>query len=98
MNLLSENESFSSYQRKRLGQSFEHKGTKPKRSKISDKSLDMYGEIVRDKISIWPENVQMNWSELGRQCDIPGSNKGQVAKEIAENLKIVDSNSENRSK
>ena len=51
MNLLSENESFSSYQRKQLGQSFEHKGTKPKRSKISNTSLDMYGEIVRDEIS-----------------------------------------------
>ena len=38
----------------------------------------------------------MNWSELGRQCDIPGSNKGQVAKEIADKMQIIDV--ENRSK
>ena len=38
----------------------------------------------------------MNWSKLSRQCDIPGANKGQVAKEIAEKMQIIDV--ENRSK
>ena len=37
----------------------------------------------------------MNWSELGRQCNVPGANKGQFVKEIATKLELFEVTTEN---
>ena len=82
LTFLSENESFSSYQRKRLAQSFES-SDEPHTSKrrITDNFLSKYKDVL-EKLSEWPESTRMNWSELGSQCGIDSKNKGQMVKQI----------------
>lgn len=50
----------------------------------SDTKLSCYRDIVLEKVSSWPEDKIINWSELARQCQIQGKNRGQIAKSIAE--------------
>ncbi len=68
MNFLASSESFSGYQRKRLGQSFDK--CEPKRRRITDSQFTQYKVIVQQKVSDRPEDKNMNWSELGTQCGI----------------------------
>ena len=57
--------------RKRLGQSFDKcEVSKPKRRRITDSQFTQYKVIVQQKVSDWPEDKNMNWSELGTQCGI----------------------------
>lgn len=85
LSFLAENESFSGYQRKRLSQSFELKQPGRIRSHVpSDEILSRYSDAVLERVSLWPADKTINWSELARQCNIEGSNKGQIAKVIAE--------------
>jgi hypothetical protein len=39
---------------------------------------------VLEKVSQWPEDKAVNWSELARQCGIVGGNKGQIASHCRE--------------
>jgi hypothetical protein len=85
LSFLAENESFAGYQRKRLLQCFEAKPfTRVKSHVPSDRILARYNDSVLDKLSLWPEDKTINWSELARQCNINGGNKGQIAKAIAQ--------------
>ena len=89
LTFLSENESFSGYQRKRLSQSFEHLDvSKPAKKHFSDSMIEKYRDILTEKIANWPTDKVINWSEIGRQCGVETKNKGQVVKEIAEEIGI----------
>ncbi len=83
---MASNESFSGYQRKLLCQSCEV--SKPKKRRITDSHFTQYKVIVQQKVSDWPADKKMNWSELGTQCGVTTKNKGQIAKEIAEEIGI----------
>ena len=87
VSFLAENESFSGYQRKRLSQSFESKSksaSKTKRHVPSEASVCGYRDIVLEKVSLWPEDKIINWTQLAGECKIEGKNRGQIAKVIAE--------------
>lgn len=55
-----------------------------KRSHIRkvEKTLQ-YKSLVIDQLSEIPPDSLINWSEIDRKCNIPGKNKGQIAKQIA---------------
>ena len=84
LNFFSENESFSGYQRKRLAQSFEQTEV-PKKAKrcISDSFFENYKDVVMEKLTEWPSEKTMNWSELGIQCGLSVQNRGQKVKQVA---------------
>lgn len=84
MTFLSEKESFQGYCRKRIQQSFVETTKSRKRSHIPkvEKTLQ-YKSLIIDQLSEIPPDSLINWSEIGRKCNIPGKNKGQIAKEIA---------------
>lgn len=85
VSFLSENESFRGYQRKRLSQSFELLQPGKVRTHVPcEARLSCYRDVVLEKLSQWPEDEVVNWTKLARQCNIEGSNKGQIAKVIAE--------------
>ena len=85
VSFLAENESLRSYQRKRLSQSFELKQPGMNRSHVPcEEVLSRYRDVVLEKLSQWPEDEVVNWTELARQCSIENKNKGQIAKSIAE--------------
>ena len=71
INFLASNESFSGYQRKRLAQLFDKcEVSKPKKHRITDSQYNEYLDIVLQKLSDWPEDKNMNWSELSRLCGL----------------------------
>ena len=86
INFLSSNESFSGYQRKRLAQSFDQcEVSHPnKKRRINDSILEQYKDIVISKLSDWPQDKRINWSELGRLCGLNAKNRGQIVRDIAE--------------
>ena len=81
---MASNESFTGYQRKLLGQSCEV--SKPKKRRITDSHFTQYNVIVQQKVSDWPADKKMNWSELGTQCAVTTKNKGEIAEEIGIDL------------
>ena len=62
INFLASNESFSGYQRKRLSQSFDK--CEVSKHRITDSQFTQYQAIVQQKVLDWPEDKNMNWSEL----------------------------------
>ena len=80
-----ETESLSGYNRKRKAICFET-STTPKRNKCHTPKLDDVSwnkeELLRE-LQTWPTNTLINWSEIARKHQIPGRNRGQIAKEIA---------------
>ena len=73
-----------------MQQSFEYVNTpKPKCCRNNDDSFEKFSEIVKEKFSNCPENVAMNWSELVRQCNVPGTNKRQIVKEICTKIELL---------
>ena len=84
ISFLAENESFRGYQRKRLSQSFELNQPGKVRSHVPcEANVSCYRDAVLEKLSQWPDDELVNWSELARQCNIEGKNKGQIAKAVA---------------
>ena len=84
LSFLSENESFEEYKRKRLSQSFEYSDEpKPKKRHVTDSFVNDYKDVVAQKISKWPVENILNWSEIAKQCDLPGTNAGQKNKGIS---------------
>ena len=86
--VLIEDESNSSYQQKRLSQSFE-KPPAPKRHKSHSPNLDRVQwnkkKVITD-LRDYPTDKRINWSQFGREHDVPGSNGGQVVKEYVQKL------------
>ncbi len=81
INFLASNESISGYQRKQLAQSFDKcEVSKPKKRCNTDSQFTQFKDRVQQKLSDWPEDTNMNWSELGRQCGLTTKNRGQVVK------------------
>lgn len=50
----------------------------------SSSKLSVYKDSVLQKLNSWPDDKLINWTELARQCEIEGRNKGQIAKTIAQ--------------
>ena len=44
-------------------------------------------EGLLHRLHNWPE--QVNWTELGREFNIPGKNKGQVVKELPRSMELM---------
>ena len=77
-----------------MSQSFETPQQKYDRAKHSDntssrkhspnfENVHWNKEGLLEKLKNWPKDISINWSELAWEFNIPGSNKGQVAKEFA---------------
>ncbi len=91
--VLSETQSLASYKRIRLSQSFETpeqtrdraRTTVIKRRRHSPKFTNVQWdkEGLLDRLQNWPTGQMVNWSELAREFNVPGKNKGQVVKEFA---------------
>ncbi len=56
------------------------------RHRITDSQFTQYKAIVRQKVLDWPEDKNINWSELGTKCGATTKNRGQIVKEIAEEI------------
>ena len=83
--VLTEDESVSSYQRKRLSQSFK-KPPAPKRLKSHSPNFDRVEwdkEKVIADLKEYPTDKLINWSQFAREHGVPGSNGGQVVKQYA---------------
>ena len=94
MTVLREGQSLESHKRMRMSQSFgtpEQKINRALQSSAttSRKHSPNFDNVQWDKDSLlaelkdWPSDVIVNWSEIARKYNIPGSNRGQVAKEFA---------------
>ena len=84
LNFLSQNESFSGYQRKRLAHFLKQNQVhNEKKHRITDSFVEEYKDIILEKLMEWPSEKLMNWSELGRQCGLTVPNMGQKVKEVA---------------
>ena len=84
--MLTEDESISSYQRKRLSQSFE-KPPAPKRHKSHSPNfvrVQWDKEKVITDLKDYPTDKPINWSQFAREHSVPGSNSGQVVKQYAQ--------------
>ena len=84
LSFLAENESFEQYKRKRMAQSFEQTADipRPKKRHINDSFVEEYKDVVVEKLSEWPVDDVLNWSEIARQCGFSRNNVGQKVKEI----------------
>ena len=88
--VLSENESLSSYNRKRLAQSFQ---TPTKSNSISSKKQKTHSpsfenvewdtNAVLADLRGWPEGKKIVWSKFAAEQNVAGRNGGQVVKELA---------------
>ena len=84
--VLTEDDSISSYQRKRLAQSFE----KPPSAKRPKSHSPRFDRVEWDKEKVMtdlrehPTDKPINWSQFAREHGVPGSNGGQVVKEYAQ--------------
>lgn len=86
--MLSENESLSSYNRKRLAQSFE---TPSKSNNVSSKrqkthspsfeNVEWDTNAVLADLRGWPEGKKIVWSKFAAEHNVPGRNGGQVVKQ-----------------
>ena len=97
--VLTEDESLSSYQRKRLSQSFE-KPPEAKRHKSHSPNFDRVEwdkEKVITDLKQYPKDKPINWSQFAKEHDVPGSNGGQVVKQYAQQNGIDTIALDNRS-
>lgn len=46
-------------------------------------------EGLLDRRHNWPSEQKVNWTELGREFNIPGKNKGQVVKELPRSMELM---------
>ena len=94
LTILSEGQSLESHKRMCMSQSFETPQQKYDRAKHSHNTssrkhspnfehVHWNKEGLLEKLNNWPKDISINWSELAREFNIPGSNKCQVAKEFA---------------
>jgi len=42
-----------------------------------------------DRLCNWPSEQKVNWTELGREFNIPGKNKDQVVKEFSRSMELM---------
>lgn len=90
---ITEDQSLASYKRMQLSQSFENPQQTRQRAQTSlrkqRKHLPKFDNVTWDKEGLlwrlpnWPSEQKINWSQIGREFNIPGKNMGQVVKEFA---------------
>ena len=93
ISVLAEGQSIVSYKRMRMSQSFETPEQKRERAKNARsaprKHSPNFDQVQWDKEGLlqrlrdWPEGEIVNWTQLATEFNIPGSNRGQTAKEFA---------------
>ena len=94
LTVLSEGQSLQSHKRMRMSQSFEtpeqtrkrassSRQCKPRKHSPKFDNVQWDKEGLLDKLKDWPEGIIINWSEIAREFNIPGSNGGQIVKEFA---------------
>ena len=94
LTVLAENESFCSYQRKRLSQSFEKLPPK-KRARyetLSQENVDWDADGALTYLRELPRGTKIVWSTVAQKFSIPDKNAGQVLKALASNHGIDVSN------
>ena len=93
LTVLAEGQSIASYKRMRFSQSFETAEQKRERAQatplVRRKHSPNFDNVQWDKggllnrLQNWPEGEVINWTQLGREWNVPGENKGQTVKEYA---------------
>ena len=84
LTILSKGQSLESHKRMRMSQSFETPQEKYDRAKHSDntsshkhspnfENVHWNKEGLLEKLKSWPKDISINWSELAREFNIPGS-------------------------
>ena len=93
ISVLAEGQSLQCYKRMRLSQPFETPQQKRERAQITPvqqpkhspkfENVQWDTDKLLDRLHNWPSEQKINWTEIGREFNIPGKNKGQVVKEFA---------------
>ena len=85
MSVLAEAESLSSYNGKRSAYLFDSPAQpkRPKSHSLNEQNLSWDSASAVQALENFPENENINWSELARKLNIPLKNGGQVLKDIA---------------
>ena len=93
ISVLAEGQSPQCYKRMRLSQPFETPQQKREWAQITPvqqpkhspkfENVQWDTDKLLDRLHNWPSEQKINWTEIGREFNIPGKNKGQVVKEFA---------------
>lgn len=92
LSMLAEGQSISSYKRTRMATSFESNSQKLDRTQTTHKHKKHsphFDKVTWDKEAVlqtlfsWSREEAINWSQVAKEHNIPGSNCGQILKEFA---------------